>query len=93
MLNLGEISDAMEDLDQWSLEVNSIVKIFPFTNFKESLEFVNKVGEIAEKQEHHPDILINFNQVKLSLTTHSENGLSRKDFLLAKEIDKMNNVD
>lgn len=89
MLNLGEISKEMEGLVDWSLESSSISKIFSFGNFKESLEFVNKVGEAAEKQNHHPEILMNFDQVRLVLTTHEEHGLTRKDFELAKEIDKL----
>ncbi|MFH1290752.1 MAG: 4a-hydroxytetrahydrobiopterin dehydratase [Nanoarchaeota archaeon] len=92
MLTLGEINEAMSDLDDWSLETSSIVKTFSFSNFKEALEFVNKVGEVAEKIEHHPDVMINFNQVRLSLMTHSENSLTRKDFKLAKEVDKIENV-
>ena len=59
MLTLKEIQDLMVELKDWSLESNSIIKDFSFNNFKESLDFVNKVGEIAEKQGHHPDIIIN----------------------------------
>ena len=89
MLTLKEIQDLMVELKDWSLEPDSITKDFSFNNFKESLDFVNKVGEIAEKLGHHPDIMINYNLVRLSLTTHSEKGLTRKDFDLAKEIDKL----
>ncbi|MBI5804018.1 4a-hydroxytetrahydrobiopterin dehydratase [Candidatus Pacearchaeota archaeon] len=89
MLNLKKIQDAMSELDNWSLEPDSISKNFQFNNFKESLEFLNKVGEIAEKLNHHPDVIINYNVVKLSLSTHSEKGLTEKDFETAKEIDKL----
>lgn len=89
MLTLGEINQRMNMLNSWSLEGSSITKNFTFTNFKESLDFVNKVGEIAEKHQHHPDIIINYNEVRLSLSTHSEKGLTRKDFELAKEIDML----
>ena len=89
MLTLGQISEAMEDLKDWSLESDSINKVFSFASFKESVEFVNKVSEVAEKINHHPEILISFNQVRLLLTTHDEHGLSRKDFELAKEIDRL----
>ncbi|MFH1425363.1 MAG: 4a-hydroxytetrahydrobiopterin dehydratase [archaeon] len=87
MLNLGEINQEMAGLNSWSLEGNSITKNFTFTNFKESLDFVNRIGEIAEKLQHHPDVLITSNEVRLALTTHSENALTHKDFQLAKEID------
>jgi 4a-hydroxytetrahydrobiopterin dehydratase len=89
MLTLGQISGEMENLKDWSLESDSINKVFSFASFKESIEFVNKVGEVAEKLNHHPDILINFTQVRLQLTTHDEHGLSKKDFELAREIDRL----
>ena len=84
-----EITSAMESLSGWSVEGSQIVKTFSFEDFKKSLDFVNKVGELAEKHEHHPDILINYNKVRLSLTTHSAKGLTEKDFDLAKEIDNL----
>ena len=89
MLSLGEIQAEMALLYEWALETNVLVKILNFGTFRESLEFVNKVGEITEKLNHHPDILINYQNVKLSLTTHAEGGLTKKDFELAREIDKI----
>ena len=89
MLTLSEISREMSTLNSWSLTGTSISKNYEFTNFKEALDFVNKVGEIAEKQQHHPDILINYSQVRLSITTHSEGGLTKKDFDLARGIDSL----
>ena len=89
MLTLGIIQERMGKLDNWSLERDSIVKDFEFKDFREALDFVNKIGEIAEKQEHHPDIVISYNKVKVSLTTHSENGLTSRDFKVAEDIDKM----
>ena len=91
MLTLAQISEEMEYLRDWSLEMNSIIKVFSFENFRGSIDFVNKVGDVAEKVGHHPDILISFDQVRLVLTTHEEKGLSRKDFELAREIDKISN--
>jgi len=89
MLTLAEINEAMGDLDDWSLEMNALSKIFSFGHFRESLEFVNKVGEIAEKMNHHPEVTINFEKVRLLVRTKSEDSLTRKDFELAREIDKL----
>ncbi|MBU1051562.1 MAG: 4a-hydroxytetrahydrobiopterin dehydratase [Nanoarchaeota archaeon] len=89
MLTLGEINEAMSDLDDWSLETNVITKIFSFDGFKEALGFVNKVSEIVIKLEHFPDIMVTNNQVRLMLTTSSVSGLTKKDFELAREIDKL----
>ena len=88
-MNLAELTERMKSLKDWSLEGNAIIKDFPFSNFKEALDFVNKVGEIAEENNHHPSIIINYNIVKLSLTTHSAGDLTEKDFLVAEEIDKL----
>ena len=90
-MNLQEITKAMEELDNWGLASNSITKEFKFENFSGSLNFVNKVGEIAEAHNHHPDITIRYNIVVLSLTTHSSDGLTEKDFEVAKEIDSLTN--
>ena len=90
-MNLQEITKAMEKLDNWGLASNSISKEFKFENFSGSLNFVNKVGEISNSLDHHPDITIRYNTVVLSLTTHSSDGLTEKDFEVAKEIDSLTN--
>jgi len=86
-MNLQEITQEIGKLKNWSLGNNAITKNFEFKDFKESMDFVSKVGEIAESRSHHPDITINYNRVKLSLTTHSINELTKKDFEVALEID------
>tara|TARA_Y100000034_G_C6665413_1_gene291878 strand:+ start:306 stop:578 length:273 start_codon:yes stop_codon:yes gene_type:complete len=90
MLPLNLINEYMQKLNGWALEGDSIVKDFDLPDFPSAIEFVNNVAELAERREHHPGILINGNQVRLNLTTHSEQGLTSKDFELAEEIDKIN---
>lgn len=89
MLTLKEIQEGMKSLRGWSLEGEVIVKDFSFKDFKESLAFVNKVGEIAEKEGHHPDIVLSYNRVRLMLTTHSSKGLTAKDFEVAALLDQL----
>jgi 4a-hydroxytetrahydrobiopterin dehydratase len=89
MLTLGELNQLMGELDGWSLESDAISKVFSFDNFKAAKGFIDKVADAAEKVQHHPDVIWNYNQVKLSLTTHSERGVTKKDFELAKEIDRL----
>lgn len=76
---------------QWHIfEDEKIEKTFKFANFADALAFVNKVGAIAEKENHHPDIhLVGWNKVTLSLSTHSIGGLSENDFILAAKIDEL----
>lgn len=81
----------LEKVNPWGVsEDKMIYKEFKFRNFKEALEFVNKVGEIAEKENHHPNIYLhNWNKVKIELTTHNIKGLSENDFILASKIDRL----
>lgn len=73
------------------VEEERIEKEFTFKNFKEALIFINKVGELAESEGHHPDInLHNYKRVTISLMTHAINGLSENDFIMAVKIDQVN---
>lgn len=90
MLTSEEIQDRMNQLDDWKLEADKrISKSFKFKNFKEALAFTNKVGELAEEANHHPDIQLSYGRVVVQLETHEGDGLTEKDFNLAKEIDKI----
>ncbi len=80
----------LKQIHGWSLleDGKSISKKYSFKNFKEALVFVNKVGEIAENEGHHPDIhLTDYKYVTINLSTHAISGLSQNDFILAAKID------
>ncbi|MBI3955501.1 4a-hydroxytetrahydrobiopterin dehydratase [Candidatus Gottesmanbacteria bacterium] len=64
-----------------------ISRLFKFKNFREAFDFVNKVAAIAEQEQHHPDITINYNRVLIDLTTHAIKGLSMNDFIMAAKIE------
>lgn len=72
-----------------SYDAKNISKKFKFKDFKEALEFVNKVGAIAESEGHHPDIELGWGKVNITLTTHAIGGLSQNDFIVAA---KVNNI-
>lgn len=78
-------------MNNWEEKDNFLRKTFVFENFKEALAFVNRVGEIAERLQHHPDISIkNYKQVLISTTTHNEdNKVTEKDYVLVKEINSL----
>lgn len=84
-----EVESLITQVDnEWNVvDYKKIERKFKFKNFRESLEFVNKVGSIAEDEGHHPDITINYNRVTITLTTHAIKGLSVNDFILAAKID------
>ena len=72
----------------WKTENNKWAKEFEFSNFTKAVEFVNKLGPLAEKANHHPDILIHsYKKVRIELMTHSVGRITEKDFDLANEID------
>ena len=75
----------------WKEEDNKLKKEFKFDDFKKALQFTNKVGEIAETQKHHPDIIIHdYNQVRIEVTTHDEGmKVTKKDRDLAEAVDKI----
>ena len=66
---------------------HSISKQFAFPGFRESIEFVQQVADLAESEDHHPEIHIYFNKVEIVLSTHTVKGLSENDFILASKID------
>jgi 4a-hydroxytetrahydrobiopterin dehydratase len=74
----------------WSREGDSIVREWRLSDFAGAIEFVNRVADIAERANHHPDILVHgWNRVRLTLSTHSAGGLTEADFSLASEIDRL----
>ena len=79
----------LKKLKDWQIEAGELVKMFQFHHFRESLAFVNKVGELAESAGHHPDIDIRYNRVRLRLSTHDAGGITEKDFDLAGRADKL----
>ena len=84
-----EIARRLAETPQWRRQEKEIQRKFKFQNFLESMKFVNQVAELAEKIDHHPDILIQWNRVTLTLSTHSAGGLTVLDFELAKRIDSL----
>ncbi len=86
-LTRTEAEELIREIPQWVWEEERIEREFQLGDFRKAVEFVNKVADIAEKQDHHPDILIRYNKVTLTLSTHKVGGLSPKDFILAAKID------
>ena len=95
--NLSEIHKYQKKVDGWNVKKNKkkiyfLEKQFIFKNFIDSQDFINKVSEISENENHHPDISFGWGYAKISITTHAIEGLSKNDFILAAKIDKIINV-
>jgi 4a-hydroxytetrahydrobiopterin dehydratase len=86
-LNKREIEERLKSMSGWERDDDEIEKKFEFPGFAEAVAFVNRVAEAAEAADHHPNISIKYNRVKMSLSTHSEGGVTDKDFNLAAQID------
>jgi 4a-hydroxytetrahydrobiopterin dehydratase len=80
----NRLNGGWQVLDEQRLE-----KQFKFPDFRRALEFVNRVGEVAEKQNHHPDIYFTWGQARIQIWTHKINGLTESDFVLAAKIDEL----
>ena len=82
-------SDALlaELASRWCIHQNKLTADFTFSDFKKAMTFVNKIAEIAEQENHHPDIAVFYNRVTLTIYTHAIKGLSENDFILAAKIE------
>lgn len=90
-LSVTEIQEKMKDIPLWQKEGICINRLIEFKNFLDGIKFINEVAKIAEETDHHPDIDIRYRRVLFSLSTHSEGGLTEKDFDMAKKIDGLYN--
>lgn len=89
LLDENEIASRLENSD-WKQEGDEIVREWRFEDFAHALDFVNRVGEVAEEANHHPDIFLHgWNKVRLSLTNHAAGGLTPEDFEMAQRIDQV----
>ena len=88
-LSKTEIDQRLKALSGWTLEGEAIRKQFTFANFPEAIAFVDRLAPEAEAADHHPDILINYKRVTLTYSTHSERGLTDKDFAGAAMADRV----
>jgi len=88
-LSESEVQSKLTNLPAWTLENGEITRTFKLATFPAALVFVGAVGHLAESANHHPDILIRYKNVKLSLVTHDAGGLTDKDFALATRINDL----
>ena len=90
VLSDAEIDERVERLGTgWQRDGNAIKRVFKFDDFRGSIDFIDRVAPVADDMGHHPDLAISWNSVTVSLTTHSEMGVTENDFSLAVEIDEL----
>jgi 4a-hydroxytetrahydrobiopterin dehydratase len=89
VLDPGTVDQALADGLSWERDGRELVKVHTESDFAGALDFVNRVGELAEQANHHPDIEIRWNTVTLRLSTHSAGGITGADLELARQIDAL----
>ena len=89
LLSAEEIKEGLKGLHGWRSVRKYIAKSYDFESFADAMRFVNSVADVAEKMDHHPDMKIVYTKVTLKIQTHSEGGVTKRDFRLAEAIDRV----
>jgi len=87
-LQTEDIAERLAELPEWTQSGEAIQRTLGFKDFVQAMAFVDRVAAIAEAQQHHPDILVRYNKVTLTLSTHDAGGITEKDFTLAAACDE-----
>ncbi len=88
-LNQSEIQQRLTEVKDWKLDGNAIRKEFTFDSFRDAVDFINRVADIAEEQDHHPELFNVYNKVTLNFSTHDAGGITSRDFKMARAIDNI----
>ncbi len=89
VLSDAQIQQALQQLPGWRKNGQAIQRVFQFASFVQAMEFVNQMAEAAETVNHHPDILINYNKVTLTLVSHDSGGITQRDIKMATRINEL----
>ena len=85
----AQAKDMLASLKGWIIENNTLVKVYPFTNYYQTMAFVNALAWISHREDHHPDLSIGYNQCRVHYSTHAVEGLSENDFICAAKCDAL----
>jgi 4a-hydroxytetrahydrobiopterin dehydratase len=88
-LNDVQAKELLQRLKGWILEEGKLVKVYPFTNYYQTMAFVNALAWISHREDHHPDLLVSYNKCRVEYWTHAVNGLSENDFICAAKCDAL----
>ena len=89
VLTESELAQALADLDGWGVSDGALRKRFEFEDFAQALAYANRVGEAAERENHHPDLLVTWGAVEVSWVNHAEGGITPKDVEMARRSDSL----
>ena len=84
-----QAKELLRQLKDWGLEDGKLVKVYPFSNYYQTMAFVNALAWISHREDHHPDLGVGYNQCKVTYSTHAVGGLSENDFICAAKCDAL----
>jgi 4a-hydroxytetrahydrobiopterin dehydratase len=87
-----QTKEMLKQLKGWIVEDGKLVKVYPFTNYYQTMAFVNAVAWVSHREDHHPDLLVGYNKCRVEYSTHSIGGLSENDFICAAKCDALLNL-
>jgi 4a-hydroxytetrahydrobiopterin dehydratase len=90
--NAPQTKEMLKQLKGWIVEDGKLVKVYPFTNYYQTMAFVNAVAWVSHREDHHPDLLVGYNKCRVEYSTHSIGGLSENDFICAAKCDALLNL-
>ncbi|CAM9619773.1 unnamed protein product, partial [Phaeothamnion confervicola] len=82
----------LRSLKGWIIENNTLVKLYPFTNYYQTMAFVNALAWVSHREDHHPDLQVGYNKCRVEYTTHAIGGLSENDFICAAKCDALHRI-
>ena len=88
ILSSEEVAQGLEGLESWEIVERELIKVFRFGDYLEGIEFAGRCGKIAEEMNHHPDLLVQWRKVTVSISTHSAGGLTALDFEFANKVEE-----
>ena len=85
--NAQQTKEMLTQLKGWIVEDGKLVKVYPFSNYYQTMAFVNAIAWVSHREDHHPDLLVGYNKCRVEYSTHSIGGLSENDFICAAKCD------
>jgi 4a-hydroxytetrahydrobiopterin dehydratase len=85
----SQSKDLLKSLKGWIVEDGKLVKVYPFTNYYQTMAFVNALAWISHREDHHPDLMVGYNKCRVEYSTHAIGGLSENDFICAAKADAL----
>ena len=88
----AQAAEMLKQVKGWTIEQDRLIKVYPFTNYYQTMAFVNALAWISHREDHHPDLLVAYNKCRVEYTTHAIGGLSENDFICAAKCDALSDL-